>query len=337
MCVSFYVDSGLFNSTMLLMTIWESLNSYLLLGPILVAFITKMVNSDSQFDKKDALHLLPFFLYFGVCITISLNEPSTFLSAQAGNLQLVSMQPFDERFSFIPLATAMHFCIYLLFGSWHTFQFWLQQREQDNLNQLCWLLMVLVISYLMMLSIFIVSITAILMKLEKSDEILALSNSSTVIGIFAISYLLIRIGRPIGCLKNMAEDKSNITPKNKRPNSIEATIEQQQLLTRLDQELNINKYYLRTDFNQVQLAERLKISRQQLSELLTFHSAGSFYKLINQLRVEAVIIEIKERPTSEKLINIAYDCGFNSKSSFNQIFKKYMRVTPSQYRKMVKN
>ncbi|MCP4987197.1 MAG: helix-turn-helix transcriptional regulator [Colwellia sp.] len=37
------------------------------------------------------------------------------------------------------------------------------------------------------------------------------------------------------------------------------------------------------------------------------------------------------------VMGIAYDCGFNSKSSFNQIFKKYTRATPSQYRKMVKN
>ncbi len=322
---------------MLLVTIWASLNSYLLLGPILVAFIIKMVNTEHQFNKTDALHFLPFLLYIGVCLAISPNELSTFLSVHSGNLQRVSIKPFEERFSFIPLATAVHFCIYLLFGSWYTFQFWLQQREQDNFNQLCWLIMVLLISYLMMFSVFIVSITAILMKLEKSDEILALSNSSTVIGIFAISYLLIRIGRPIGGLNNWVEKKSDITPKSRKQNNIEATIAQQQLLTRLEQELNTNKYHLRPDFNQMQLAERLKISRHQLSELLTFHSAGSFYELINQLRVEAVIKEIKERPTSEKLINIAYDCGFNSKSSFNQIFKKYTRATPSQYRKMVKN
>lgn len=336
MCVSFYVDSGLFNATMLLMTIWESLNTYLLLGPILMAFIIKMINTNYQFNKRDAIHLLPFLLYLGVNTAISPNELSTFLTVQAGNLQRVPMRPFDDRFSFFPLVTAMHFCIYLVFGSWYIFQFWLQQREQNIFNQLCWLLMVLIISYLMMFSIFIVSITAVLMKLEKSDDILALSSSSTVIGIFAITYLLMCIGRPIGSSNILVEKEHNSSLESRKPNNTEATIAQQNLLTRLNQELSTNKHHLRPDFNQIQLAEHLQISRHQLSELLTFHSAGSFYELINQLRVEAVIKEIKERPTSEKLINIAYDCGFNSKSSFNQIFKKYIKETPSQYRKRAK-
>ncbi|MGC3836046.1 helix-turn-helix domain-containing protein [Moritella viscosa] len=332
MCVSFYIDSGLFDSSMLLVTIWKSLNSYLLLGPVLMAFIIKMINSDRHFNKMDAIHLLPFLVYFWGHTAISPYELSSFFSMQAGNLQQVSMLPFDDRFSFIPLATAVHFCVYLVFSSWYVFKFWLQQRDKNSLNQLCWLFTVLIISYLMIFSVFIVSITAVLMKLEKSHDLLVLSDLSTVAGIFYITYLLIRIGTPIGRLNISINIKSNPTSKSKEPN----TMAQQNLLKRLDQELNTNKHYLRPDFNQQQLAEKMKISRHQLSELLTFHSSGSFYQLINQLRVEAVIKEMKERPICEKLINIAYDCGFNSKSSFNQVFKKYTKETPSQYRKLIK-
>lgn len=336
MCVNFYVDSGLFDSSMFAVSIWESLNSYLLLGPVLMALVIKLINPERHFNKGDTIHLLPFILYLAIYITMYPYELSSFLEVQAGNLQQVSMQPFEDRFSFIPLATAAHFCLYLLFCSWYVFQLWLTQRGENISNQLSWLVIVLIISYLMMISIFIVSITAVLMELGKSHYLLALSKLPTVVGIFAITFLLIRVGRPTSKVKIDAEKQNNSLPKGKKTNKIKATIAQQNLLIKLDSILNLEKNYLQSDFSQTQLAEYLQISRHQLSELLTFHPAGNFHELINQLRVEAVRKAIEERPMSEKLITIAYDCGFNSKSSFNQVFKKYNNQTPSEYRKSIK-
>lgn len=336
MCVSFYVDSGLFDSSMYAVSIWESLNSYLLLGPVLTAFVIKLINPERHFNKVDTIHLLPFILYLAIFITMYPYELSSFLEIQGGNLQQVSMQSFEERFSFVPLATTVHFCLYLLFCSGCVFQFWLTQRGQSISSQLSWLVMILTISYLMMFSIFIVSITATLMELDKSHYLLALSNLTTVAGIFAITFLLIRIGKPNAKANIEVEKENKNLPKSRKSNKIKATITQQNLLIKLDQKLEVEKYYLQSDFNQAQLAKCLQISRHQLSDLLTFHPAGNFYELISQLRVEAVIKELKMRPMNEKLIDIAYDCGFNSKSNFNQVFKKYNSQTPSQYRKLIR-
>ncbi len=336
MYVNFYVDSGLFDSSMFAVSIWESLNSYLLLGPVLMALVIKLINPERHLNKIDAVHLLPFIFYLAIYITMYPYELSSILEVQAGNLQQMSMQSFKDRFSFIPLATAVHFCLYLLFCSWHVFQLCLIQRGGNISNQLSWLVIVLIISYLMMVSIFIVSITAVLMELDKSHYLLALSNLSTVVGIYAITFLLIRIGRPIAKAKVDVKKQHDCLTKKRKTNKSKATIAQQKLLVKLDNILDLEKNHLQSDFNQTQLAQHLHMSRHQLSELLTFHPAGNFHELINQLRIEAVIKEIKERPMSEKLIIIAYDCGFNSKSSFNQVFKKYNNQTPSQYRKSIK-
>lgn len=336
MCANFYVESGLFDSSMFIVSIWASLNSYLLLGPVLMAFTIKLINSERNLKKSDTIHLLPFILYLAILFTASPYEVSSLLTAQAQNLQQIPIQSFKDRFSLVPIATAAHFCLYLLFCSWYVFQFWLIKREQNVSNQLSWLVLVLMISYLMMLSIFIVSTTAALLELDKSHYLLAISNLSTVVGIFAITFLLIRIGRPITKAKIELNNQNNDLPKSRELNKIKATVAQQSLLIKLNQKLNVEEYFLQPDFNQMQLAEHLQISRHQLSELLTFHPAGSFYELINQLRVEAVIQEMKERPVSEKIITIAYNCGFNSKSSFNQVFRKYTSQTPSQYRKSIK-
>jgi AraC-like DNA-binding protein len=64
----------------------------------------------------------------------------------------------------------------------------------------------------------------------------------------------------------------------------------------------------------------------------------NFYDLINSFRVE----EFKSRlQSAEKdkmsLLGHAYESGFNSKSTFNHVFKKITQQTPSQYFKTIKN
>ncbi|MCG7535172.1 helix-turn-helix domain-containing protein [Pseudoalteromonas sp. OOF1S-7] len=337
MCVGFYVDGGLFKPDMLPITIWESLNSYLLLGPIFMAFVMTMTDSAYRFNKKDVIHLLPFLVWVGYLCSISLHEQSDFLAEQAVNLHTVSTRPFTERFSIIPLVTAGHFCLYLAYGSWQIFMFWLKQRNSSIFSQLCWLLVVTLICCLMMVSVFIVSVTAVIMELDKSDMLIALSYLSTVVGIFSISYLLICYGRPAGFNRVLAKEDMTDTAKDLAEQiKPEVSTQQKGLLMLVEQELRTNKLHLQPDFSQIQLAEKLNISRHQLSDVLALHSSGGFYELVNQLRVDAVIEELGKRPKSDRLINIAYDCGFNSKSSFNQVFKKYTGKTPSQYRDMVK-
>ncbi len=332
MCVSFYIDSGLFDSSMMAITTWRFINSYLLLGPLLLAFVVKLKKPERQLCWTDSLHLLPLLFSLALSLFLSPEDSASFLQAKADNIQQVAMHPITSRFTLSYLLPATQFGIYLLVTTWYIFQFWLKQRSQPILPQLCWLICILAISFLMMLNAFMVFIITIIMKLDNSPDIFALANLSMVIGFFGVTYLLIRFGRPesitqcIAIKETIKKTKNKISDKHK-------TIKQQQLLAQLDQLMARDKFYLNTEFNQTQLAGHLQLSRHQLSELLTLHPAGNFYELVNQLRVKAVVNEIKNRPIGDYLTNIAYDCGFNSKSSFNQVFKKYMHQTPSQFRK----
>jgi len=335
MCVSFYIDSGLFDSSMIAISTWRIFNSYLLLGPILLAFVVKMVNSERQFCWLDSLHFTPFLFSLALSLFISPENSASFLQAKAESLQQVAMSSITSRFTFSYLLPAAQFSIYLFVSSWCVFQFWLRQRCQPILPQLCWLIGILAISFMMMLNVFVVFLVTIIMKLDKTPDIFALANLSTVIGFFAVTYLLIRIGRPESISQcNEIKETAKITKSKILDKQV--SIKQQQKLAQLDQLMAKEKSYLNAELNQTQLAEHLQLTRHQLSELLALHPASNFYELVNQLRVKAVVNEVKNRPISDKLTNIAYDCGFNSKSSFNQVFKKYMHQTPSQFRKAVK-
>jgi AraC-like DNA-binding protein len=66
------------------------------------------------------------------------------------------------------------------------------------------------------------------------------------------------------------------------------------------------------------------------------HMGKNFYSLVNDYRVE----EVKQRmedPAYRNLtiLAIAYDAGFNAKSSFNTIFKEKTGMTPSEYQRSV--
>jgi YesN/AraC family two-component response regulator len=94
------------------------------------------------------------------------------------------------------------------------------------------------------------------------------------------------------------------------------------------------KPYINSDLTLTQLAEMLSISPHNLSEILNTQINQNFFDFVNQYRVEEVKKALTD-PGNQHLtvLAIGFDAGFNSKTSFNTIFKKYTNMTPSEFRK----
>lgn len=92
------------------------------------------------------------------------------------------------------------------------------------------------------------------------------------------------------------------------------------------------KPYLNPELSLPALADSLEISRNQLSEVINKVHHKNFYEFINDYRVSEVK-ELMADPKNKhlKLMSLAYDAGFNSKATFNRIFKQMTGMTPSQY------
>ncbi len=94
------------------------------------------------------------------------------------------------------------------------------------------------------------------------------------------------------------------------------------------------KPYLDPDLKVHNFAAMLDMPPYQISRIIRQEKGINFYDFVNSHRVD----EFKERVLSNKygnitLLGIAFEVGFNSKSSFNRIFKKYEGITPSEYLK----
>ena len=98
----------------------------------------------------------------------------------------------------------------------------------------------------------------------------------------------------------------------------------------------MKKPFLDENVSLKSLAELLAVSDKKLSAILNQHMEISFYDYINGYKVEDVIMKMKE-PSYNKytLLAIAFESGFNSKTSFNRIFKKVTGLSPSAYKKQL--
>lgn len=92
-----------------------------------------------------------------------------------------------------------------------------------------------------------------------------------------------------------------------------------------DSELSIGK-----------LADQTSISKHQLSEVLNEYLGKSFYVFVNEYRVEYAKQLLRSREFANwSIIAVGYECGFNSKTAFNNFFKKYTQQTPSEFKKSI--
>jgi len=111
----------------------------------------------------------------------------------------------------------------------------------------------------------------------------------------------------------------------------------EQFYIRLLSLMTEDKVYTNSELSLSELARMLDINPNYLSQIINEKENKSFYDFINSYRVEEfkrLISNPKNRQFT--LMAIAYDCGFNSKSSFNRYFKKMTDLTPSQYVKPLK-
>lgn len=95
-----------------------------------------------------------------------------------------------------------------------------------------------------------------------------------------------------------------------------------------------HKPYEKPELTLAQLSEKVKIPAHYLSQVINEKLNVNFLDFINSYRVEAAKeLLLNPKMSHYTILSIAYEAGFNSKSTFYTAFKKGTGMTPSQYRK----
>jgi len=105
-------------------------------------------------------------------------------------------------------------------------------------------------------------------------------------------------------------------------------------LERFHEYLRRSKSYLNPDVTIGDISGEIGVPVHQLSRALNLSLGKNFYQCVNELRIdEAKRMLMDERLSDISILSIGMDAGFNSKSTFNEVFKKMAGITPSEYRK----
>lgn len=100
--------------------------------------------------------------------------------------------------------------------------------------------------------------------------------------------------------------------------------------------LEEEKIHLSENLSLGEMAGHIGITDKKLSELLNKHLNTNFYNLVNEYRVGEVQKRLCDESSSKyTLLAIAFESGFQSKASFNRIFKQKTGLSPAEYRKSI--
>jgi len=93
------------------------------------------------------------------------------------------------------------------------------------------------------------------------------------------------------------------------------------------------KLFLDASLTMYDLSKHLNMPVRELSLLINHDLNQHFFDFINGYRIRQAMEILKDPDKKEyTVLEILYDVGFNSKSSFNTAFKKHTHITPTEYR-----
>ena len=113
--------------------------------------------------------------------------------------------------------------------------------------------------------------------------------------------------------------------------SVIDSIDLESLAARLRGLMTEGKLFQDPDLTLKSLATALEVRPDQLTQYLNERLGQNFATFVNSYRVQEACRLLLERPAMP-VIRIAYDVGFNTKSSFNLAFKKILGRSPTSFR-----
>ncbi len=109
--------------------------------------------------------------------------------------------------------------------------------------------------------------------------------------------------------------------------------EAQTLIDKINVFVEQNKPHLIPGLTINQMARKMNIPMRTLSQIINEYFGQNFYDYINKLRIEEAKRILTEQGSKKTVLEVLYEIGYNSKSSFNAEFKKATGLTPTEFKR----
>lgn len=321
----------------------------LLFGPLLYLYTRSVVYRDFMLTWPMVLHALPFLIVLGFSIYSYHLQPielKLFILQSAGNLEYPGVLYVVGALIYLQFFTYGVFSLLQVRKYRATIRDNFSATSRINLNWLSWT----IILFMIVIGIGLLNTLSTISSLEQYYQT-TLVIITLAIFVF-INRILFRAMRQPEIFEGIDGHETDL-PSNETtvdvPESLEvltvATTRKyaDSTLTQAEKEsirmhilayMDTGKPYLEPELTLDQFAAHLSLKPRVVSQVINECIGQNFFDFINRYRIREAE-RLLNNPADKKItvLEVLYEVGFNSKSSFNTLFKKYTGTTPSAFRK----
>ena len=303
----------------------------LLMAPLIFFYVKSVVTPGFRFTKKHFWHFVPWILFFITKIYIYLYDAQQpgFEDQQNGylveNFEWPYLNPILTFFSTAQMLLYLAFSFQL----YHNYKNEVQEFfSNTDKKELLWIRNFLyVYSFIFLYGIVQLFIDHFVFSMSWIQKWWIQFFSAIALLYFGVK----------GYFTDFDFLRDFEIPKKKSSNNtrIGGAGQEDELLERKQEIAKLfkqEKVFLDPDLNLSQLSEKTALNRGEVSEIINLGFGKNFNDFVNQFRID----EFKRRlgqgdHQNYSLVGLAFECGFNSKATFNRVFKKVEKLTPTQY------
>ncbi|WP_163718547.1 helix-turn-helix domain-containing protein [Mangrovibacterium lignilyticum] len=305
--------------------------------PISLFMYSKYITNDYKlFRRKDYLYHLPQIIVF-IAVVFAYDSDIT---------DIVSFGDYYNSLVGLKYTIGIFFHICLVFYTIGAFYNILKFRRQmgnsysfaSQTINLSWLMFVIIAFFLVFT--FIIGVSAYHTANSLSNNVELFRSGALLAFVYLLSFFGLKQQQLISAedstvsLNIDAEFVESSSHRYKKSGLKELKAEE--YLTSLVNYMNQSQAWKDPELTVAKLSEATNVPKYYISQVLNENLQKNFYTFVNEYRIECakkMIVAPKYKDWS--IVAISFECGFNSKAAFNNFFKKYTQMTPSEYKKSI--
>ncbi|TKG89227.1 AraC family transcriptional regulator [Puteibacter caeruleilacunae] len=199
-------------------------------------------------------------------------------------------------------------------------------------TEFIWLRNIIGLSILIYLAIFQSNIVSVFWEKE---WFFFMKIESLITSFFFFGFAVLAIRFPVFTIQGDYEELQTSRANKKYAKSSLKSDTSEQLWEKITDVMDNRKLWQNPEIRLNNLAEEVNETVHHVSQVINERKQLNFFDFINQYRInEARELLTTEKGKHFKILAIAFEVGFNSKTTFYTAFKKETGLTPSEYRKI---
>ncbi len=325
------------------------------IGPVIFFYVQCLLNPSFRFGKKGWLHLLPGIIYLVYSVVIFITDK--IILRQYYFLADGTDRDFDAWYQYSGFVSM----VWYFFLSLRYYQLYkklmMQVISYADVVLFRWVKNFLMAFLIMLLIRLVFYVSSFIPAFSKLDYVgpwweyfsfaiifyyIAITGYSNAIETkvpFKLNLLGYRpsllLQSPAGTIKEnrFIEEAEIVEFETKQP---AVNRDEEALLVewkpKILQFIRQGKAYEDPELSLTQVAKQLKTNPSIISKVINRGFQLNFNDFINYYRIDAVKEKLQTgEQKTQTLLGIAFDCGFNSKATFNRAFKKFTGVSPKEW------